>query len=362
MKFKDLSAFSHAGRVAALSNVRPEFSSVRVDVTGSSAAITVCSDGVAFRTSVPVLEVDADVSFSVPGVLASETFRHVEGGEALLEVDDEYVRLSAGRSRYRMRRTSVTDAIVFPEVSSGEATLSFSIDRAVLFDALSAVSSAAAADSSLAALSSVRLEVSDSGVSMVATDSFRLAAESFSAPVYPPSASCEVAVGARELALSQRIFGRTGDIKVTVPRGAAGWVEMSDGVSDLRFTAMAVQFPQWRRLLEAQPPHVLKVDSQELMELLAKVGPYGTNVRLDFTSGVLSASADDDQGDVTASMDAAFSEDPSEDLSVSFRRSFLVDAVRSMPSGEIEVRVGSGRSPLWLVSGARRYLVMPRTS
>lgn len=360
--FEASTAFERAARVASLSTARPEFSSVRVDAVDGAVSLTAMSDGLWFRSSVPAVGVVADSSFTVPSALAAETFRRMSEEGAAVEVSDEMVVVSSGRSRYRMRRTSVGDAVSFP---SEDAAFSVELDRADLFEHIAAVLPAASRDSSLGVLGAVRFEFGPGGMDIVATDSLRLASVHLPLPSSPVFSGRERAflLGSREVALLPKIFGRTDKVSVAFPARSDSWVEFSDGTSRLRFAVIAGEFPAWRTLVQAKPDFEVAIDPSSFAELLSGLIPYGKTVTMELSDGSLKASASADAGDVTSSIDALKVSGSEDERSARFRALFLADAVRSMAScGEIRMFVGSERSPLWMCAGPRTHLVMPLSS
>lgn len=351
------SAFERASRVSALSGAsRPEFASVRVDVVDGQAQLVVMSDGLWFRSAVPSAGAGEDMSFSLPAKLAADTFRRISDG-ASLDVSEDVVVVSSGRSRYRMRRTSVCDAIVFPGDAAGTE---FRFDRVDLLDAVASVLPAAARDSSLGPLSAVRVEFSSEGLALVATDSYRMAVARLPLPVPSDGRERSFLLGVRELALMLRLFARSEQVTVSLPLRGEGWLEFGDGVSSLRVGVLSGQFPDWRKVLMSRPDFDVDVDPAGFSDLLAELAVYGPQVSMRIDDGVLEASASDSAGDVVSSLDVTCLSEGSRE--VRFQGSFLADAVAALGAGPVRMSVGASRAALWLSSGSRTHLVMPVTS
>lgn len=352
-------AFERAARVSALSGAsRPEFASVRVDVAEGDVSLAVVSDGLWFRSKVGAVSSGEDVSFSLPAKLAAETFRRISDSGASVDVSDDMVTVSSGRSRFRMRRTSVCDAIVFPDDPIG---VSFGFDRTHLLEAVASVVPAAARDSSLGPLSSVRMELSDEGFALVATDSYRMAVARLPLPEGSErnGRSGAFLLGVKELALVVRLFSRAERVSVGLPRVGDGWVEFSDGVSTLRVGVVAGQFPDWRNVMLSRPEFDVEVDAAAFADVLSGLAAYGPQVSMRIEDGVLEASSSDAAGDVRSSVDVVCGEGAKD---VRFQGSFLADAVTALGEGTVRMSLGEGRSALWLSNADRTHLVMPVTS
>src|SRR5437762_569326 len=121
----------------------------------------------------------------VPARLVTDIVRAVEPGAVSLESDDEELRIHAGRSQFAVRMLASADFPRLPLAGPGDnAGCEVTLDAGLLAEALRQVVRAASGDDArpiltgvlMAAEAGTSAERGETGLRLVATDSYRLAA------------------------------------------------------------------------------------------------------------------------------------------------------------------------------------------
>ncbi|HTX00421.1 MAG TPA: DNA polymerase III subunit beta, partial [Acidimicrobiales bacterium] len=243
-------------------------------------------------------------------------------------------------------------------------------------------------DSRAPQLTGVLMVPTETGLRLVATDSYRLAVRDLDG-VNALEAGAEVLVPARALVEIQRLVGSSGSpgTSVTAGGGTAGDAGAGsagearhlvfrhgelDAVFDVdavRLTTrlLRVAFPQYERLIPASYPSALVTGREELTAALRRVRlmvrdakDAATPVRITLTPEgaelrVLTA----ETGQALEHIDGTYSGD---ELTVAFNPGYLLDGVEALRSDRVVLEVIDGSKPA-TVRGegddGYRYLLMP---
>jgi DNA polymerase-3 subunit beta len=331
---------------------------------------------------------ESDGSTLVPARLVTEIVRSFDPGTVTFLSDDEEARLSSGRAEFTVR-IPVGAAITRLGPPEGEGIV---LPAQLFAEGLRQVVRAALTDDSRAPqLTGVLMVATETGLRLVATDSYRLAYRDLEG-VSALEAGSEVLVPARALVEIQRLVGSSassassGGAAPATPSPASGSSGTSageerrlvfrhselDAVFDLDATRLttrllSVAFPQYERLIPASYPNALTAGREELTAALRRVRlmvrdakDAATPVRITFAPEgaelrVLTA----ETGQAVEHIDGSFE---GEELTVAFNPGYLLDGVEAIRSERVVLEVIDGTKPA-TVRGegddAYRYLLMP---
>lgn len=360
-----LDALATASRAAsarsAVGSVSPSVQLVlrgnRLDVTGSDPDLVI-----EVRTTVAG---EADGSVLLPSRLVVDIVRAFDPGAVTITSDDEEVRITSGRAEFSVR---VPVSAEITRLSSPDSE-GIAIPAGRFADGLRQVVRAALTDDTRAPqLTGVLMVATDTGLRLVATDSYRLAfrdLEGLSA-LAPGS---EVLVPARALGEIQRLVGGT-----DAESDAALVFRHSDldavfEVGDVRLTTRLLKgpFPDYERLLPPSYPNTLEIGKDALGAALRRVRlmvrdakDATTPVRIAFSSdGAELTVLTSESGFATERVDGVF---VGEDLTVAFNPTYLLEGVEAIRSDTLLIEVIDSSKPA-TVRGAGeddyRYLLMP---
>jgi DNA polymerase-3 subunit beta len=266
------------------------------------------------------------------------------------------VTLTAGRSEFSLNCLQASD---FPELPrpDGEPLI---LPARQLIDSVEVVARAASRDETRPVLTGALVRLSDGQLTMVATDSYRLAVREAPIEGGPPEA-VEAIVPARALTEIARLASTAGveEVSVLITESQAAF-----GVGETHLTARLIdgQFPDHRQLVPDQFEHEVVFDRAELAAVLSRIGVLAQRnspVRLAFSDGeVVISTVSDQVGSGTESLPVPFSGEPME---IGFNVEFLRAGVDSVGGDELRMGLISPLRPGLLRGGDDqfRYLLMP---
>ena len=266
------------------------------------------------------------------------------------------VTLAAGRSSFSLNCLQASDFPELPESDGEQITL----PTDVFTGAIDVVARAASRDETRPVLTGTLLRIGAEGLTMVATDSYRLAVRE-SPLETPPAQNAEAILPARALTEVARIAGAanvdTVGVQVTESQGAFR-------VGDTVLTARLIdgQFPDHRQLVPDQFEHDVVFERAELAAVLSRIGVLAQRnspVKMAFSEGEVTISTVSDQvGSGTEGLPVAFQGEP---LEIGFNVEFLRAGVDSVAGDEVRLGLISPLRP-GLLRGSDdtfRYLLMP---
>ena len=227
-----------------------------------------------------------------------------------------------------------------------------------LAEAVAQVSRAASKDEARPILTGVLVEVSREGLTLVATDSYRLAvreltatAEEEARALVPERAMLEAG---RAAAAEDR-----GEVELFIEPG-----QVAFRVGSLTLTSRLIEgeFPNYRQLLPERYENRLTASRQQLIDAVRRVGLMAREtspVKLEFNAlGVRLSSSSPDLGGAVEVVEAKYE---GEDLTVAFNPGYLVDGLTAAVGEQVRLEVRDGLKP-GVIRGEEEsfvYLVMP---
>jgi DNA polymerase-3 subunit beta len=304
-------------------------------------------------------EIEGSGAVVLPGRLLVEVVRSLPDGPvtlALREAERD-VEITAGSSRFHLRTLPADDFPRFPEPEGDPIEL----PAVALQETINRVARAASRDEARPVLTGVLVTTEGDQLTMVATDSYRLAVKrtKLEAPV---DNGLEANVPARALRELARLIDAVGDeaLRVWLTRNQAlfrvGTVSLSSRLID-------GQFPNHRQLLPESFEHEVKLPRSELLEVTRRVSQLAQRnaaLRLSFSEGELVVSAETpDLGDAREGLPAPYT---GELLEIGFNPEFVRDGLESIDADEVVLKLISPLRPGLLEPAGSddfSYLVMP---
>jgi DNA polymerase-3 subunit beta len=310
-------------------------------------------------TTTLAAEVATEGSVLLPGRLLAEVARSLGASAVELESreSEHDVEIRSGSGSFHLRVLPVDDFPKLPE--AGENPLK--IPAAALASTVEVVARAASRDDMRPVLTGVLVTASGKEMTMVATDSYRLAVKRTELEA-ELEGELEANIPARALRELGRILASEGveEVAVTLlPNQAvfeAGSIVLTTRLID-------GQFPNFRQLLPESYEHDVRLPRGELLDVTRRVSQLAQRnapLRMGFAPGELTVAAETpDVGDAEETMPAAFEGEP---LEIGFNPDFLKEGIESVEGDEVLLRLISPLRPglLQPVEGDDfRYLVMP---
>lgn len=313
-----------------LSGLRLDLSGDRLSLTGTDLELTM-------RVEITVSG-DTDGIAVLPARLASDIVRSLEPGAVDVNVRDDEAHIASGRSQFVLRVLPAED---FPRTAEPTAD-AVTFDASGFPQALDQVVRAASTDEARPILTGVLLRAEDTGLRLVATDSYRLAVRDLPG-VSVLGADQEVLVPSRALHELARALGSSGSVSLRL------------GEHDVTFEAGGVrvntrlivgQFPNYRQLIPSSYPNKLTVGRQALLDAIRRVkllARESAPVRLGMSSDGLTLTATtQDVGEASEQLEAKYE---GNDLTVAFNPEYLSAGVDAVATDEISLETLDALKP-----------------
>ncbi len=333
------------------------------------SGIHLSSEGGAPRLRATDMELGLDVALDgqldgsgaavIPGRLLVEVARSLPDGEVTLEVreSERDVEIMAGTARFHLRTLSAEDFPRFPETEGDPVEL----PAQALQETIARVARAASRDEARPVLTGVLVTADGDQLTMVATDSYRLAVKR-TALDSAVQESLEANIPARALRELARL------LEVDLQQPLRVWLTRNQALFRVGETALSSrlidgQFPSYRQLLPESYDHEVKLPRVELLDVVRRVSQLAQRnaaLRMSFSEGELVVSAETpDLGDAREAMPAPYS---GELLEIGFNPEFVRDGLESIDEDEVVLKLISPLRP-GLIEPAGSddfsYLVMP---
>lgn len=340
-------ATNRTGTLPVLAGVRLQVEGDRLTVTGTDLELTI-------RLTIEVGG-ERDGAAVVPARLVADIVKALPAGAVSVELDDEEMSISAGRSQFSVRPLSLED---YPAQSESTAE-PVKLPAAVVADALRQVVRAASTDDARAVLTGVLLASEEDGLRLVATDSYRLAVRDLpETTVMTPGRN--VLIPGRALNELQRVIGDVEELSVRF-----GDREATFDVGSTRLSTRLIEgeFPNYRNLLPSSYPNLLTVSKADMLEAIRRVkilAQDSTPVRIALGGDTVQLTAiTQDVGNAAEEIDASY--DGSE-MTVAFNPDYLAAGIDAIDSDDVTLATMDPMKPAVLRGVGNDdylYLLMP---
>lgn len=329
-------------------------------ITASAGRVTLAATDLDMGLETAVdAGIEAEGSVLLPGRLLAEVVRSLADSTVEIETREAEhdVEIRSGSSSFHLRVLPAED---FPKLPS-PAEDGLKIPAKELGAGIELVAGAASRDDMRPVLTGVFVTAAAAEMTMVATDSYRLAVKRTELES-ELGGEIEANIPARALRELARILTSEAAAEATVsllPNQAV----FQAGSILLSTRLIEGQFPNFRQLLPESYEHDVRLPRSDFLDVTRRVSQLAQRnapLRLSFSSGELAVAAETpDVGDARETMPAAFDGEP---LEIGFNPEFLKEGIESVEGDEVLLRLISPLRPglLQPVEGEDfRYLVMP---
>lgn len=353
-----VSKLSIVSRAVSTRAATQALSGVLLNAAGGQVTLAATDLDMGLTTALPA-EVAEEGSVLLPGRLLAEVSRSLGAGTVEIESreSERDVEIRSGSSSFHLRVLPAEDFPKLPEAAEGPLKM----PAAALASTVDVVARAASRDDMRPVLTGVLVTAGGREMTMVATDSYRLAVKRTELE-NELSGELEANIPAKALRELGKILSSEGveEVAVTLlPNQAvfeAGSIVLTTRLID-------GQFPNFRQLLPESYEHDVRLPRSDLLEVTRRVSQLAQRnapLRMAFAPGQLTVAAETpDVGDAEETMPAAFEGEP---LEIGFNPEFLKEGIESVEGDEVLLRLISPLRPglLQSVEGEDfRYLVMP---
>jgi DNA polymerase-3 subunit beta len=295
---------------------------------------------------------------TVPGRKLLDIVRALpEQANVSIAVEGEKATVKSGKSRFTLTTLPASD---FPTIEDIRAEQSLTIAQAALKRLLDKTHFSMAQQDVRYYLNGMLLEIVDKLVRTVATDGHRLA--------YCET-ELETAVGTSQ----QVIVPRKGVLELQRLLGSEGTVEVSVGtnhiraqIGDIRFTSKLIdgRFPEYGRVIPANPPRQVKADRDVLRAALQRAAILSNEkyrgIRLAVkTNALVLQSHNPEQEEAEEELEVAYD---GEEVEIGFNVNYLLDALAAVDGSDVQLGLTDANNSCLVTSPAvttSKYVVMP---
>ena len=358
MKFKcDRDVFSEAlqtvQRAVSSRPGIPALTGVLMNASGNELVLATTDLEVSARLRLEVQVQEEGVAL-IPARLLADMVKSFEQAPVILEAEGGQARIVCSNYEGTVRCLPAED---FPALQDPAGTR-VTVDASGFAEGVGQVTRAASRDEARPILTGVLLEISREGVTMAATDSYRLAVRELSATA---EGEAKALVPERALSEAGRAAGgeEKGQIELFVEHSQ---VAFRIGALTLTSRLIEGEFPNYRQLLPERYESRLSASRQQLLDAVRRVGLLAREsspVKMEFNAlGVRLSSSSPDLGEAVEVVEAKFEGD---DLTAAFNPNYLIDGLTGVTGDRVEIEVRDGLKPA-VVRGEGEgfvYLAMP---
>ncbi len=309
-------------------------------------------------------EIDAEVSDPgeciLPAKLFGDIIRRLPEGPVTVVVDDSFkVSIRAGFASFTISAESSEDYPELPDVNSGRP---IQIPQCKLKEMISGTIFAVSENQARPIHTGVKFEVTDSSITTIAVDGFRLARRTWH-PEEGTGRDMNFVVPAQGLKEVEKILTDCDD-NASFTLGAKH-ILFQIGNATLVCRLLDGDFLDWRRVVPTNCPVKLVANVGDLASSVERVGlivseKYKSPVRCVFSHNELLMRTNTTIG---AAEDKCAIAGDGKELEIGFNVRYLADALRVIPSEEVTLELTNGLSPIVLTPVDEKfdfaYMVLP---
>lgn len=275
-----------------------------------------------------------------------------------ITIDDTKAIIRSGKSRFTLATLPTTD---FPSSESITAAREFTISQGILKHLIDQTYFCMANQDVRYYLNGLLLEMNPSSLRAVATDGHRLALSEKECDITPGDIN-QIIVPRKGIMELTRLLSETDD-GCTVQINT-NFVRIDLG--DIVFTSKLIdgRFPDYDRVIPKGGQKIVTANREVLRQGLLRASILSNEkyrgIRMNFSNNLLHATVNNpEQEEAVEDIDVNYQDD---DLEIGFNVSYLVDALNSIKSDEIEMTLLDPNSSCVITAmgdDSSRYVVMP---
>jgi DNA polymerase-3 subunit beta len=335
----------------------PILSNVLLTAQGNKLGITATDLEVEMVAEAEV-KVDAKGEITVPGRKLHDIFRALPDGVAVeLSLSGDRLTVKGGRSRFTLSTLRAAD---FPTVDEIAAKQTLRTKRADLRRLVEKTHFSMAQQDVRYYLNGLLLETDKKRLRGVATDGHRLALSEIE--LLSPATKDEQLIVPRKGVLElSRLLDGDGDVELAL--GANHIRVQLDGI---RLTSKLIdgRFPEYGRVVPAQPKNVLKADRNLFRQALQRTAILSNEkyrgVRLELSANSVTLQANNpEQEEAVETLEVEYSGDT---LEIGFNVNYLLDALAAVDTEQVEFGVTDANSSCLIREPGKdgtKFVVMP---
>lgn len=302
-------------------------------------------------------KVEEDGSVTVPARLFSELISQLPEGKLNISTNGNNILVKSGDYESRVNGLSDDEFPLIPKVKSKK---SFSVPASDFKKAINMVSFASALDETRPVLAGTYLKLNKNKLSIVATDSYRLAEKIVDVK---GEGNVEIIIPTRSLNELSRVIGEySGDVNVYIDEN-----QVMFETDDFEFTSRLVEgkFPDYKQIIPTNSETKATVSMSDFVNIIKvaalfsgeSVGSVNVEIK---SKGKISAQSSSSQfGDSNAACDAIVE---GKDTEIVFNSRYILDVLSNISKSEVVLEVNGKLNPgVIKIKGDKSYVyvIMP---
>ena len=349
-------ALGVANRAVSSRNTLPILSHVKLETEDDRLKITATDLDTAIRCALPA-SVSENGELALPASSLSDYISKLSDGPVTLEAGDGKVVVRSGHSRFTLVSAPAEDFPLVPEVEHGTE---ITITSATLKEMLRLTTFAASKEESRSLLMGVLFEARGNTLTLVATDTHRLAWKQtqLSSEVATPVSAIVPAKPLQEL---ERVLKNTADEMVTIRFGSSQ-VQFQSSDATLVSRVLDGQFPNYEKVIPKATERKVTFERAELLNAVRRVDIVSRfasqKMVVKFTGATMIMSAESSEAgqayeEVPIAMDGT-------DLQIAFNAKYLSEVLNTLTEDQLTLELNGSLQPGILREGGDFvYIVMP---
>jgi len=305
-------------------------------------------------------KIEKEGSFTVQAKTLNDYINLLPKENVGLEVHDGNLKIECKNAKTIMKGLDATEFPLIPEV---DAVISYEIKTLSLKEALAAVGFAVANDETRPEISGVYFSFKNNELTVVATDSYRLAEKKV--PLEKGGGAHHIIVPARTIQELIRILGEEpGEVTI---HSNENQIVFAFNEAKLTSRVIEGQYPDYRQIIPDEHRTKAIIHTNELINTVKRASlfckPGGNDIKLTFDAqgGIIDVTAANLQvGESEARQEATIE---GEDNSIIFNYRFLLDGLQNINSAECILEITTNTNPGLLRPIEKEsdyvYIIMP---
>ncbi|QSB05374.1 DNA polymerase III subunit beta [Natronoglycomyces albus] len=290
----------------------------------------------------------------VSGKLLAEIVKALPNKPVDFQSEGSHAELTCGSARFTLPTMPLED---YPNLPAMPGTIG-TVDATVFANAVAQTAIAAGKDETLPTMTGVQVEMTGSGLALLATDRYRMAIRDIEWSPTESDTNVTVLVPAKALSDAARSLGAlAGPITIHVPEESNGPVGMIGFAAGGRRTTSRVldgQLPKLRSLVQPSYPTKLRVRTSELIEVVRRVAlvtDRNSQVRLQFgEDGLIIEAGGAEDAKASEAMDCLYEGEPGR---MAFNPGYLIEGLQALSSPTTVFSIKDTAKPIALSGEAQ---------
>lgn len=336
-------AISFAVKLLPQRTTLPILSGVLINATNAGVTISSFDYEVSAKTTIAA-EVSTEGTILVSGRLLAEIAQRLPDNAVHLELVQGSVSVRSGSAKFSLATMPVEEYPNLPEVEG----VTGSVAGADFADAVSQVSPAASRDDVTPVITGVLFDVSATGLTMLATDRYRVAAKELAwSSTGVTDEGLHALIPSKTLAEVGKTFSHAETLTITVAVGGdRELVAFGSGTRTVTSLLIKGSFPPVHKLFPEENPNYAVVSTSDLIEATRRVAlvlEREAPLRYSFTSdGVALEALGSEQAQASETIDGHL---VGNECIVSLKPQFLIDGLQATHSEFVRIAFTATDNP-----------------